>query len=141
MSGVISQPIPAYQNLPIRADFYEPSQFFISAITVGQPDTIVTTSVNHNYVIGQEVRLLIPPSFGSRGLSGQTGIVIEIPSANQVTLNIVSVGVDAFIASTNTTQSAQIVAVGDINTGVTNANGRQMNGTYIPGSFVDISPA
>lgn len=130
-------PVPPYTNVPIEPQFYEPSRFVISNITLGITTT-VTTSVNHNYVVGQEVRLLIPGSFGTYQLNEQTGIVISIPASNQVELNINSVGFSSFISSSATTQ-AQILAIGDVNSGVTNASGRSNVGTFIPGSFIDIS--
>lgn len=34
----------------------------------------------------------------------------------------------------------QIMAIGDINSGTINASGRTNQGTYIPGSFIDVSP-
>jgi len=135
---VISYPIPPYSNLPINAQYYEPSRFVISAISLGQT-TIITTTINNNYVIGQLVRLIIPPSFGTRQLNEQEGYVISIPAANQVELNIYSVGFDLFINSTATTQ-AQILAIGDINSGTQNSNGRSNTGTFIPGAFINISP-
>lgn len=137
-AGVISYPIPAYSNVPINAQYYQPSRFVISAITRGKTTTITTTE-DHNYVISQEVRLIIPPSFGTRGLNGQSAFVISIPASNQVVLDISSVGMDAFIASTATTK-AQILAIGDISSGVSNSNGISSQGTYIPGSFINISP-
>ena len=131
-------PIAVYNNLPIEPQNYQPSQFFISAITLGQSTTI-TTTVNNNYVVGQEVRLLIPPSFGSYQLNEQTGFIISIPASDQFVLNIdSSMNVNAFINSSSTTQ-AQCVAMGDLNTGQTNT-GRTNNITYIPGSFINISP-
>jgi len=136
---VISYPIPPYSNVPIQANFYEPSQFFISTVSLGQVTT-VTTTVNHNYFVGQLVRLLIPPQFGCVQLNQQTGYVLSIPAANQVTVTInSSQNVDAFKTSTAATQP-QIVAVGDINTGVTNSNGPFNESTFIPGSFINISP-
>ena len=135
---VISYPIPLYSNPPIEPQFYQPSRFVISAITLGATTT-VTTSVDHNYVIGQEVRLLIPPSFGCRQLNEQTGLVLSIPTSTQVVLNIYSAGGDAFVASSAPTQ-AQILGIGDINSGVTNSSGRTPTGTFIPGSFINISP-
>ncbi len=138
LTGVISYPIPAYSNVPIEAQFYQPSQFFISDITLGQTTT-VTTTVDHNYVIGQQVRLLIPPSFGCIQLNNQTGFVITIPADDEVELDICSIGGDSYIASSATTK-AQILAIGDISSGVINSSGRAPTGTYIPGSFIDISP-
>lgn len=137
LTGVISYPIPAYSNVPIQPQFYQPSQFFISNITLGYT-TVVTTTVDHNYVVGQEVRLIIPPTFGCRQLNNQTGFVISIPASNQVELNINSIGGDSFILSSSANK-AQILAIGDINSGITNT-GSSSNGTFIPGSFTDISP-
>lgn len=141
---VISFPIPPFANVPINAQFYEPSQFFISAISLG-PITTVTTTVNHNYVIGQLCRLIIPPTFGTRQLNEQTGYVISIPAANQVVLNINSGNFDVFVDSVATTQP-QILAVGDINSGFQSTTGVSVptiNGNTqvnIPGSFINISP-
>lgn len=135
---VISSPFPAYQNLPIEPQFYQPSRFVISAITLGMTTT-VTTTVNNNYTIGQQVRLIIPPSFGCRQLNEQSGYVLSIPNPNQVVISINSVGYDPYIASSAHTQ-AQILAIGDVNSGQTNSNGRNSNLTYIPGSFINISP-
>jgi len=136
---VLSYPIPAYANLPIESQFYQPSRFVISAITLG-PTTTVTTSVNHNYVIGQQVRLLIPPSFGCIELNARTGFVLSIPAANQVILDINSSNGNAYIASTSKIESSQILAIGDTNSGQLNANGPGSVLTYVPGSFINISP-
>ena len=135
---VISYPIPAYQNVPIEPQFYSPSRFVISDITLGGT-TLVTTTEDVNYVIGQLVRIIIPPSFGTRQLNNQQAYVIAIPAANQVELDINSSQMDAFTTSTATTKP-QLLPIGDINQGVTNSNGRTQNGTYIPGSFLNISP-
>lgn len=136
---VISYPIPAYSNLPIHAEYYAPSRFVIFAITLGQ-NTTVTTTADTNYVIGQLVRLIIPPTYGSRQLNESEGYVLSIPASNQIVLSINSSrNVDPFINS-NATTKAQILAIGDTNTGVINANGRRNTGTYIPGSFINISP-
>lgn len=138
--SVISYPIPPYQNVPIHSDYFKPSQFFISDITLGTT-TIITTSTDVNYVIGQLIRLIIPKSFGSIQLNNQQAYVISLPAANQVELDIdSSSGVNTFINSSATTK-AQIMAIGDINTGTINSSGRRSNGTYIPGTFINISPS
>jgi hypothetical protein len=130
----ITGPVPPYSNVNIAPQNFQPSQFFISAIGLGSTTT-VTTTVNNNYVIGQEVRLLIPPSFGCRQLDGQTGFVLSLPAQNQVQINInSSVNVDPFIASSATTQP-QIVAIGNINTG----NNDLVSSVTIPGAFINIS--
>src|SRR5882672_6042096 len=133
---VVSYPIPPYCiALPIQA-FYQPGVFVISAMTFGQTKT-VTTSIDQNYVIGQLVRLDIPPGFGARQLNQQTGYVISIPAANQVVLTINSFNVDAFQTSTQITKP-QIVAIGDALSGAINTQGRLNNATVIPGSFINI---
>lgn len=131
-------PKPIYQNLPIEAQYYQPSRFVISAITLGST-TLVTTTLDVNYLIGQQVRFVIPPSFGTRQLNEKQGLVIDIPMPNQIVVNIDSSKYDTFISSSATTQ-AQIMAIGDVNTGQINANGPFHTQTNIPASFINISP-
>lgn len=141
---VISYPIPAYSNVPIQPEFYQPRRFVISGITRGLTTT-VTTIASMDYVVGQLVRLIIPPTYGIRQLNEAQAYVIAIPGATQVTLDIDSRGMDAFISSSATTK-AQILGIGDINSGYISSTGRTIatvNGnTQIapPGSFINISP-
>lgn len=131
-------PIAAYNNLPIETQFYQPRFYFIEDVDLGQTTTVTTTE-DHDYVIGQQCRLIIPPLNGCRQLDEKTGIVISIPASNQVVLNInSSMNVDPFVSSSANTQP-QILAIGDVNTGQINT-GRTNNLTYIPGSFINISP-
>jgi hypothetical protein len=132
-------PIAPESNPVINPQYFQPSVFNISAISLGQTTTI-TTSVNHNYVVGQSIRLTIPLTYGSYQLNEQTGNVLSIPSANQVNVSINSSKSDTFVIGSTTTP-AQIMAIGDVNTGPINATGRTGNSTFIPGSFQDISPA
>lgn len=148
--AVITPPIALYNNVPINANFYQPGQFFISTISLGQLTT-VTTTINHNFVIGQLVRLLIPTIYSQltngikvviptcTQLNEQTGYVESIPNPNQVVLNIDSSAYDPFVTSTQPTQP-QIVAIGDLNSGNINASGNLTESTLIPGSYINISP-
>ena len=130
-------PVPAYYNVPIESDWFMPRGFIISGLTLGQQTTVTTTS-NMDYVVGQQVRLLIPYSYGSRQLNEKQGMIIEIVSANQVVVNIdSSIGVDPFVSGSNKTKP-QIIAIGDFNNGQINT-GRTNNATYVPGSFQNIS--
>lgn len=134
----IRGPVPPYANVDIHPEYYQPKRFVIEDIDLGQT-TLVTTTIDHDYVIGQEVRLIIPPSFGCRQLNEQVGLVLTIPADDQVELDInSSVNVDPYIASSATTK-AQILAIGDINTGNISSTGRINVPTYIPGSFINIS--
>lgn len=135
----ISGPIAPWSNAPINAQYYQPSDFFITAISNG-PSTTITTSVNHNYIVGQLVRVVIPPAYKEYQLNGQIGYVILIPNPNQMVLNIDSSTYDTFVANPVTTNKTlpQTVAVGDVISGATNSDINSLS-TYIPGSFINIS--
>jgi hypothetical protein len=134
---LIRGPTPPYANVPIAPQNYQPSRFVISAVNLG-PTTTVTTMVNHNYVVSQEIRLLIPNGYGCTQLNEQTGFVTQIPAANQVVITINSAqNVNQFI-NADLAQQPQILAIGDISSGQINANGPQMT-TYVPGSFINVS--
>lgn len=128
------------RNPPIHPEYFLPRVFVISAIALGT-STTVTTSLNHDYVVGQNIRFLIPDTYGTRQLNERTGLVTSIPAANQVVVDINSNGMDAFIPSpTFGPTPPQIVAIGDVNTGAINTTGRINTGTFIEGSFINISP-
>ncbi len=135
-----SGPTPPYNNPPIEPKFYKPKMFFISDVVLGQT-TLVTTTVNNDYVIGQLVRLIIPKTFGCVQLDETSGYVLSLPQPDQVEVSIdSSQNVDPYIASSASTQS-QILAIGDINTGIISSTGRNIPTTNIPGSFINISPS
>ena len=131
-------PIPPYTNVPINAQYYQPSQFFISSITIGVT-TLVTTTVNHNYVVSQQCRLIIPQANGCYQLNETQGYVTSVPNPNQVILSINSSQANAFISTTQNNQP-QILAIGDISFGATNSYGNLNTSTSIPGSYINISP-
>ena len=145
-----SGPIAPYRNVPIMPGYFEPRVFTITAIALGVT-TVVTIANSFNYSIGQEVRFVIPPTYGCQQITGQTGFVIGLPASNQITVQINSTNYNAFIPSPSygPTQP-QILAIGDVNSGVTtfisvnNPNiygiGRAITSTAIPGSFINTSP-
>lgn len=136
---LIFGPIAPESNPPIMPQFYQPSVFQISALTYGTSTTI-TTSVDHNYVVGQIVRLLIPQPNGPVQLNESISEVTSIPAANQVVTNLNSLGANTFVPSTSSDQFVpQIAPVGDYNSGQINT-GRRNNPTFIDGSFRDVSP-
>ncbi len=136
-----SGPIAPERNPPIHPEYYQPRRYIISAITLG-PTTTITTTVAHDYVIGQLIRILIPVQYGSVQLNESEGFVLSIPAANQVVIDIDSSrNVNTFIGSpTYGPTLPQICAIGDVNTGQINANGPAHLTTFIPGSFINISP-
>ena len=114
LTGVISYPIPPYSNVPIEPQFYSPQRLNISDITRGFT-TLITTSSVHEYVIGQQIRLIVPSIFGSYQLNEQIGYVISIPTTTSVEVTINSTQVDPFIPTpytaviTNITQATSAV--------------------------------
>jgi len=135
---LISGPVPPYNNPPIMPQDYSPRTAFIEDITLGQTTNVEATT-DLEFVVGQLVRLLIPPGFGCRQLNEVTGYVIDLVSSTTVTVAIdSSVGVDPFVSNPTARNQPQIVPVGDVNLGVVNATGRRNTGTYIPGSFIHI---
>lgn len=135
---IITGPISPYSNVAVNPEYFKPSQYFISAISLGKITTITTTA-SHNYVIGQLCRLLIPSINGSYQLNERKGYVINIPSATQVVLDLDSSASSTFIITTQPTQP-QILAIGDISSGNINNSGNLNVSTLIPGSYQNISP-
>jgi len=110
---------------------YFPGTVNISAITLGVTTTIDTTDA-HNFVVGQEVAFRIPAAWGTVELNSlpnlltpgapMYGYVIAVTDYNTVVVNIDSSAYTPFfsnhtVASVPGLSFAQIVAVGDVNTG------------------------
>jgi hypothetical protein len=110
---------------------YEPGASIISAVTTGTTTTIDTTSA-HNFVVGQEVAIRVPADWGTielNSLPNNTipgspiyGYVISVTDYNTVVINIDSSSYTSFdsniaVANVPGLSYAQIVAVGDVNTG------------------------
>lgn len=142
MDAFNSGPISPERNPPINPEYYMPSRFVISEIAMGY-NTVVTTSLPHNYVIGQEVRLLIPRFWGAQQLNKVTGFVINVPSSIEVTVAINSLNATPFGLVTphpQYPQQPQIIALGDVNSGSINATATDQTGLTIPGAFSNIGP-
>jgi hypothetical protein len=137
----------------LYADLYIPEGSAITAVSTGLTTT-VTTALNHKFVIGQEVFFVIPPQWGMTQLdtivAGQTGLigaqyqqayVISIPNPNQIVVNVNSTGYTAFSYPTSATAAlgvtpAQVLAIGDQNTGYLAPGGIPPTPLTIPGAFV-----
>lgn len=133
-------PIAAENNPPINPQYFTPKEFNIASIANGKT-TLVQTTTDHDYVVGQLVRLLISQLFGARQFNEQTAYVINIPSTTQIILALDSSSFDLFIPDpTIESTQPQVVAVGDINTGHINRHGPRHIKPWIPGSFRNISP-
>ena len=135
-------PTPPFNNPPIEPQNYQPSRFNIADITLGQT-TIVTATDTMNYVIGQEVRLLIPYYFGTVQLNNVQAFVISLPSTTSVEIDVDSRFATPFVPNPtlppNNKTLAQIISLGDINTGYQSSTGRNIPLVTIPGAFINIS--
>lgn len=140
--SVISGPVALYSNVPIEPQNYVPWRFEVTNVVLGRQTTVtvnVPSITSLNYMLGQLTRLLIPPQFGCRQLNNVQAYAISVVAPNTIILQLdSSVGVDSFTNSSATTKP-QIIAIGDINSGQINSNGRQSNLTYVPGSFRNVS--
>jgi len=139
----------------LYADLYIPELCYITAISTGTT-TVITTSINHNFVVGQEVGFIIPSQWGMTQLDSavylQTNFqpqqaIVTAVTANTLTVNVNSTGFTAFSYPTSATAALgvtfpQVVPIGDQNTGYSLTSSGLVpflgvtNGTIgIPGAF------
>lgn len=138
--SVYPGPTPPFTNPTIDPTNFQPSRFEISAISLGATTT-VTTSTAHNYVVGQLVRFLIPYTYGTYQLNNQTGYVLSLPSTTQIEVDVnTSLNYNAFDANPSFGPTPpEVLAVGDINSGIISSTGSTISTTNIPGAFRNIS--
>ncbi|MBS3903755.1 MAG: hypothetical protein KGZ39_00330 [Simkania sp.] len=130
-TALSASPSGAYVKKVLYPDLYEPGVNYISAITTGTTTT-VTTTANHNYVVGQEIAFRIPSLWGTTQLNSLPnttipgspiyGYVTSVTSNTIFVCSINSTGYTAFnsnqtVASVPGLNFPQVVAVGDINSG------------------------
>ena len=110
---------------------YQPGVAYINAITTGATTTVTTTTAN-NFVVGQEVAFRIPQAYGTTQLNSLPDVLIPgspiygyVQSVTNAFTFVVSINSTGYTASA-TNQSfasmvgqtfAQVLAVGDVNTG------------------------
>lgn len=130
-TALSGSPSGAFVKKVLYPYLYAPGAAIISAITTGSTTTIDTTSA-HNFVVGQEVAFRVPTSWGTYQLNSLPnttipgspvyGYVVAVTDYNTVVVNVNSSSYTAFnsnqpFADVSGQQFAQIVAVGDVNTG------------------------
>lgn len=130
-TNLAGSPTGAFVRKVLYPYIYEPGQNFISAITTGATTT-VTTTANHNFVVGQEIAFRIPNAYGTTQLNSLPNnstpgspvyyYVTAINSNTQFVCNAVSTGFTAFATNQTVAQMVgqslpQVVAVGDVNSG------------------------
>lgn len=148
-SGFAANATAGFCKKVLFPDLYIPEHCFITNLSYGATTT-VTTNIVHNFVVGQEVRFVMPTVsgtvWGPSQLNGVTAFVLTV-SATSFTVNINSTGYPTFTWPTSAQAAAgltypQVYAVGDQNTGYSlNSSGNVpylgvTNGIIgIPGAF------
>lgn len=127
-----ASPSGAFVRKVLYPYIYEPGVSFISAITLSGTNVVVTTTANHNLVVGQEIAFRIPSAFSSVELNSLPNssipgspvyyYVTAVGSNTQFTCSALSSGVTAFTSNLTVAQMVgqslpQVIAVGDVNTG------------------------
>lgn len=74
--------------------YYYPQRAVITGITAANP-IVVTTSTNHGYTVGQQVRLRVPSVFGMTQANNLQGVITAVTAT---TLTIGSIDSSAFTA-------------------------------------------
>lgn len=87
-------------------DLYEPYLCYITACTAAT-SAVITTSLNHSFVVGQEVSVNIPANWGMVEMANKRGFVTAITSST-ITVDIDSSGFTAFAYPTSAVATAGI---------------------------------
>lgn len=140
-SNYFNAPRPAYSNPPIVPQYFRPGAYFITEVTKSS-NAVITTNVANQYVVGQQVRFIIPNTYRMVQLNEKVGYVKAILSPTSFVTDIDTFQYNTFDPSPSYGPTKpQVMAIGDVNSGVpSNASGRINQGTTIPGAFINTSP-
>lgn len=108
-SGFTSAATSGFMKKVLYPDLYIPHRASITRIALG-PTTTITTSVNHAFVVGQEVLIQIPTvsptawgtfqldteTFNQQNVIPQQAYVLSVPTSNSIEVNVNSSGFGAF---------------------------------------------
>lgn len=84
-----------YQIIPFDPLYY-PTKRYIINITQANP-AIVTTSVNHGYVVGQSVRLQVPSVFGMTQANNLLVNIVSTPTEGTFGISVDTTAFSAFV--------------------------------------------
>jgi hypothetical protein len=141
-TNLSASPTGAYVRQVLFPWNYLPGQNFISAISLSGTNVAVTTTSNHNYVVGQEVGFRIPSVWGVSGLNELPNNIVPgspvyyyvtaVNSNTQFTCSALSsavtgsfstAGASVAVVSVPGLQLPQVIAAGDVNSGGTAYSG------------------
>lgn len=136
----MASPLNPYNLGLFNSGTYSPFICNISAITQSQTATI-TTSIDHGFVVGNQIQCFVPAQWGMRQLNNVKGYVTAVPSATQITTNINTQSFDPFVIPMTTTSTiAQVAGIGDSNTGNAAPGGVLPLPNTPPGAFENQPP-
>ena len=118
---------------------YTPFACDVTAVTTGETTTI-TTSQDHSFVVGNLVQFFIPSQWGMTQLDQRKGLVLAVPSATEIEVEIDSREFSSFTTPASPTQPAQVLSAGDRNYGDLSPGGIPVIPQTVPGSFINVAP-
>ena len=165
-TALSASPTGAFVKRVLYPDLYLPSDDFITSLSLSGSTLTVTTTTNHNFVVGQQVAFRIPSSWGSIELNSLPDTAIPGSPiyfyVTSVTSNVAFTVTSGSITAFNTNQTVasvpglsypQVLSVGDISSGGTVYSGGNLypspqfptfsggvstiNGPAISGAFVN----
>lgn len=80
----------------VQYPMFQPAMRLITGVTASSTAT-VTTSFDHDYLAGLEVRLYIPVGFGMVQANHLVGTILEVPTTSSFIVSIDTSSFDPFI--------------------------------------------
>ena len=99
------------RRIPYNPRFY-PRNRTITKVTSSGTSTIVTLSVDHEYVAGQVVKFIVPSAFGMIELDGLQGTVTAVGASDGVVTNTITVDIDSSGFTTFAFPTSALAATG-----------------------------
>lgn len=102
---------------------FQPAMRIVNSIT-NAVQALVTTSLDHQYIIGTFVRFYIPNGVGMEQINHQYGVILTIPTSTTFTVSIDTTNYDPFIIPSPAPAKytcAQVVPFAEINSILTAA--------------------
>jgi len=107
--------------IPFNPRYYPPARRIVDIVQGAS--TVIALNVTHNYVVGQQVRIMMPAGWGMPQINGLLGTITAIGTAvststNTITVNIDSTGFTAFAWPTSAVSALgigvpEVVPVGE----------------------------
>ncbi len=130
----------------IPAAYYDPRKYWITNITAANP-AVITVSVAHNYVVGDEIRIHCTADFGMTEIDGLSATITAV-TASTITTDVNSAAFTAFAFPTSAAAAAgvshpHIVPIGEtatkLDSAMDNTGAYNMNlGTGVVGANTNV---